>query len=162
MGTALQNARVEGQQSVLKPTYAKQRASASGPVPDAVEVCPTLLASSNDYLTSSLSDGPALQKCSANSFLVRFKAKSLRARCGCAQAAQAMSAYSAWAPQQYQEDAEQPAGSAPADGAQAASSAAPASVDGQPPAENGTSGFTYDSNSGAKALCPSANFMSLA
>ena len=44
MGIALQNAKVEGQQSVLKPTYAKQRASAVGPVPDAVEVCHTLLA----------------------------------------------------------------------------------------------------------------------
>ena len=78
------------------------------------------------------------------------------------QAAQAMSAYSDWAPKQYQEDAEQPAGSAPASGVQAASSAAPASTEGQPPAENGTStsGFTYDSNSGAIALGPSATCMS--
>ena len=45
MGVAMQNAKVEGQQSVLKPSYAKQRASAVGPVPDAVEVHHTLLAS---------------------------------------------------------------------------------------------------------------------
>ena len=44
MGVAMQNAKVEGQQSVLKPSYAKQRASAVGPVPDAVEVHHTLLA----------------------------------------------------------------------------------------------------------------------
>ena len=36
----VQNARVEGQQSVLKPSYAKQRAQAAGPVPAAVEVHP--------------------------------------------------------------------------------------------------------------------------
>lgn len=36
----LQNARVAGQQSVLKPSYAKQRATAAGPVPAAVEVRP--------------------------------------------------------------------------------------------------------------------------
>ena len=47
-GICLQSARVEGQQSVLKPTYAKQRASAAGPVPDAVEVRPELLASLNE------------------------------------------------------------------------------------------------------------------
>lgn len=37
-GVDVQNARVEGQQSLLKPTYAKQRAAATGPVPTAVEV----------------------------------------------------------------------------------------------------------------------------
>ena len=37
----LQNARVDGQQSLLKPSYAKQRAAAAGPVPAAVEVYPT-------------------------------------------------------------------------------------------------------------------------
>lgn len=69
-----------------------------------------------------------------------------------------MSAYSDWAPQQYQEGAEQAAASAKADGAQAAGSADPALTEGQLPAENGTStsGFTYDSTSGAKTLCPSA------
>ena len=72
-----------------------------------------------------------------------------------AQAAQAMSAYSDWAPQQYQEGAEQAAASAPADGAQATGGADPGLMEGQLPAENGTStsGFTYDSNSGAKSLC---------
>ena len=72
------------------------------------------------------------------------------------QAAQAMSAYSDWAPPQYQEDEQQaqPAASASA-GTQQAAAAAGASAasapEGQAAAENGgaTSGFTYDSNSGA-------------
>lgn len=70
------------------------------------------------------------------------------------QAAQAMSAYSDWAPQQYQEEQGQPAAPAPASAEQAAS-CAPTSADpaleGQPPAESGnqTAGFAYDSASGA-------------
>ncbi len=72
------------------------------------------------------------------------------------QAAQAMSAYSDWAPPQYQEDAQQAQAAAPAAaGTQQATTAAHASAapaaEGQAAAENGTaatSGFTYDSNSG--------------
>ena len=71
------------------------------------------------------------------------------------QAAQAMSAYSDWAPPQYQEEEQQaqPAASAPALTQQATDAAGTGATpvpEGQAAAENGaaTSGFTYDSNSG--------------
>jgi len=79
------------------------------------------------------------------------------------QAAQAMSAYSDWTPQQYQED-EKPAATASAgtqqatDGAHATTGPIP---EGQTAAEHGaaTSGFTYDSSSGAPQKHAQSNFV---
>ena len=87
-------------------------------------------------------------------------------RLGASQAAQAMSAYSDWAPQQFDEaaaglsDVQQPEAGAPSAGApaappaEAAAGAAPAEApDAQAAAasssEQGGTGFVYDSNSGA-------------
>ena len=73
------------------------------------------------------------------------------------QAAQAMSAYSDWAPPQYQEEGQQEQLPASASaGTQQAGDAPDASAvpapEGSVVAENGstTSGFTYDSSSGAQ------------
>ena len=74
-----------------------------------------------------------------------------------------MSAYSDWAPQQYQEE-DKPAATASAgtqqaiDGAHATTGPIP---EGQTAAEHGaaTSGFTYDSNSGAPQKYAQSNIV---